>query len=93
MLEAQGGLCPGCAKANPEHVDHDHATGEVRGMLCFNCNQALGNVRDNIEILGKLQDYLLAAVPSQRAVPAIEARLHRVLVDAIWTEQLRQATG
>jgi hypothetical protein len=57
MVEAQGGTCAVCA-GKPEHVDHDHATGEVRGVLCFNCNQALGNARDDIVVLQGLIDYL-----------------------------------
>lgn len=58
ILAMQDGRCPGCGKADPEHVDHDHATGEVRGLLCFNCNQALGNVRDDVTVLHNLIDYL-----------------------------------
>jgi hypothetical protein len=34
MLAAQHGLCAACGKPDPEHVDHDHHTGKVRGMLC-----------------------------------------------------------
>jgi hypothetical protein len=59
MLAEQGGVCAVCGKSDPEHVDHDHKTGVVRGMLCFNCNQALGNVRDSAAVLERLQDYLL----------------------------------
>lgn len=58
MLEAQNGRCAVCRKVDPEHVDHDHATGKVRGLLCFNCNQALGNVRDDIRVLQGLIRYL-----------------------------------
>jgi hypothetical protein len=58
MLEAQGGLCAACRQDEPKHVDHDHLTGEVRGMLCFLCNQALGNVRDDIGRLQGLVRYL-----------------------------------
>ena len=61
MLAEQGGVCAVCDKPDPEHVDHSHKTGEVRGMLCFNCNQALGNVRDSLAVLERLQGYLLAA--------------------------------
>jgi hypothetical protein len=57
MVEAQCGTCAVC-DAKPEHVDHDHKTGEVRGVLCFNCNQALGNVRDDPVVLQGLIDYL-----------------------------------
>lgn len=58
MLATQGGLCAACKTDRPQHVDHDHETGRVRGMLCFLCNQALGNVRDDIQRLHGLIDYL-----------------------------------
>src|SRR5438094_9480440 len=42
MLAKQGGVCAICGAPPPEgtslHVDHDHETGEVRGLLCFPCN-------------------------------------------------------
>lgn len=66
MIEAQGGTCATC-DGKPEHVDHDHRTGRVRGVLCFNCNQALGNVRDNIATLHQLGRYL------RRHAPAVDA--------------------
>jgi len=58
LLELQDGGCGGCRRPDPGHVDHDHETGEVRGILCFNCNQALGNVRDDIAVLNGLIGYL-----------------------------------
>lgn len=39
-------------------VDHNHSTGEVRGLLCANCNAALGLIDDNKSILSDLIDYL-----------------------------------
>jgi hypothetical protein len=58
MLAEQGGLCAACRTDAAVHVDHDHRTGQVRGMLCFLCNQALGNVRDDVERLERLITYL-----------------------------------
>jgi hypothetical protein len=61
MIAEQGGLCAACRTDKPAHVDHDHETGQVRGMLCFLCNQALGNVRDDIARLEGLIRYLEGA--------------------------------
>ncbi len=50
MLRSQGGGCALCKRpARPGkalHVDHDHETGRVRGLLCFTCNNALGDFED-----------------------------------------------
>jgi len=58
MREAQGGRCAICREANAEHVDHDHKTGRVRGLLCFNCNGALGQFRDRTELMQRAVVYL-----------------------------------
>jgi hypothetical protein len=57
MVEAQGGTCATCP-GRLEHVDHDHRTGRVCGILCSNCNQALGNARDDVTVLRNLIAYL-----------------------------------
>jgi hypothetical protein len=44
MLERQGGhcaLCPATPKTRRLHVDHDHKTGAVRGLLCHRCNRGV----------------------------------------------------
>lgn len=39
-------------------VDHNHETGKVRGLLCHNCNRALGLFKDNPSVLQKTFEYL-----------------------------------
>ncbi len=58
MIEAQGGVCALCQERKPEHVDHDHVTGVVRGVLCFCCNQGLGNFRDRADVMRQAIGYL-----------------------------------
>ena len=42
-------------------VDHCHSTGEVRGLLCHNCNRALGLLKDNVDVLYNAINYLESA--------------------------------
>ena len=58
MLTQQGGLCAICGEAAAEHVDHDHQTGAVRALLCFNCNGGLGQFRDDPEVLRAAADHV-----------------------------------
>lgn len=39
-------------------IDHDHVTGKVRGLLCTPCNQAIGHMRDDPELLRRAAVYL-----------------------------------
>lgn len=59
LLSSQNGLCAICEQTpvNP-HIDHDHETGEVRGILCGNCNTGIGMLKDNSEIVEKAAKYL-----------------------------------
>lgn len=64
LMEAQAGLCAICEA--PEHlehfeslcVDHDHETGEVRGLLCNRCNRAIGLLQDRYDLVQTAADYL-----------------------------------
>ena len=58
MLAAQGGLCAICRERPADHVDHDHLSGRVRALLCFNCNGGLGQFRDDRELLLAAVEYL-----------------------------------
>ncbi len=65
ILETQHGCCAICGSSesgrkDTSHlsVDHDHETGKVRGLLCSNCNSALGHFKDDPEVIRKAADYL-----------------------------------
>lgn len=62
LLAGQGGVCAICGRPpderHPLHVDHCHATGRVRGILCSNCNLALGNAGDDPARLRAMAEYL-----------------------------------
>lgn len=51
-------ICGREVSGRGRHVDHDHETGEVRGVLCLNCNLALGHFNDSIENLARAIEYL-----------------------------------
>jgi len=68
MLRDQNGICAICGaktaypyfmKQKNFFVDHDHKTGKVRGLLCYNCNKLLGMVKDDTELLEKHIKYLI----------------------------------
>ena len=61
MHEMQGESCAICNGGTSKHflaVDHDHRTGEVRGLLCANCNKVLGRFRDSVERFRRAAAYL-----------------------------------
>jgi len=58
LLAGQGGVCAICGAPDPQHVDHDHVFGNVRGILCFNCNGGLGQFKDDVQNLSKAISYL-----------------------------------
>lgn len=69
LFEAQGGVCAICGEedtSKPEFagklwslaVDHDHATGKVRALLCARCNWAIGLLRESPEIMENAAAYI-----------------------------------
>lgn len=65
LSAAQGNRCATCGEpptgrghCGRLHVDHDHETGRIRGLLCNRCNQALGLVHDRPETLRAMIEYL-----------------------------------
>jgi hypothetical protein len=66
MKDEQGGVCAACGQPEtgrnqhgplPLAVDHCHATGVVRGLLCMRCNRALGLLGDSAERVASLAAY------------------------------------
>jgi len=63
LYEFQGGKCALCQRATGKTkrlaVDHDHQTGEIRGLLCGTCNKIVGHARDEAECFGRGVAYLV----------------------------------
>jgi hypothetical protein len=61
LREHQGG-CAICTEplgpGHKTHVDHDHKSGSIRGLLCRGCNLGLGHARDDIQVLRRAVAYL-----------------------------------
>ncbi len=64
LLENQGGKCAICGTTNPGgrnnkfHLDHNHSTKEIRGLLCDKCNRGLGFFNDSTDLLHHAINYL-----------------------------------
>ena len=81
MLAAQDGKCATCDKPEAQsrwarlYVDHNHATGQIRGLLCHRGNFALGQPDESPVVLRRLADYLethLYNVAASRAEPVLQ---------------------
>lgn len=68
LLVAQDGVCAICERPETQKaksgkvrqlcVDHDHETGEIRGLLCCRCNRAIGQLGDTHEQVSRVLNYL-----------------------------------
>lgn len=64
LLDQQRGCCACCGcdlgllESKYVHVDHDHVTNEIRGILCANCNRGIGLLKDSVVVLDKARAYL-----------------------------------
>lgn len=73
MLKEQGGGCAICGLPESDaykgslHVDHCHATGAVRGLLCRGCNHILGHLKDDPELLRSSIQYLAPSPRSRKS--------------------------
>ena len=63
LLEEQLNRCACCGSSDPKRkagfvIDHDHQTGQVRGLLCHSCNIGIGQLGDSISGLTQALNYL-----------------------------------
>lgn len=68
LLESQGGRCAICGigkQSSGWHVDHDHSSGAVRGIVHSRCNVFAGYVEKNPGLIGRVFDYLGARAPQK----------------------------
>lgn len=101
LIEQQDGKCAICKKAfgndkvNTPHVDHNHDTRWVRGMLCTVCNSGIGMFKDDIDVLQSAIEYLISnATPTEFVFAPV-----RVLrktnagrkLDPEWCENIRKS--
>lgn len=65
----KGKACAACGDTEMLRVDHDHETGEIRGVLCHWCNMALGYAKDDTDRLRSLIAYLEESLPTTDTHP------------------------
>ena len=69
LVEKQGGRCACCGATEPGRghvrwcVDHDHKTGQIRGLLCHRCNAGIGLLGDDLESVMRAVVYLQRSGP------------------------------
>ena len=72
-IDASGGLCAICRRPSTRKLamDHCHATGKLRGLLCQPCNTGLGHFQDDVERMQRAIDYLRNAAVQLSESPII----------------------
>ena len=69
LIKAQEGKCAACGDdlvpGRHTHIDHDHKTGKVRGLLCKDCNLAEGFLRGSARRARLLAEYIARHSPEQ----------------------------
>jgi hypothetical protein len=82
LLAAQGGRCAICRREpRPDislHLDHDHESGQLRGILCFRCNNALGDFDDDLGLLRSAIRDLESYLPIDDQVAFIRERARQL---------------
>ena len=69
LLEKQGNKCAICDELDPQMLDHDHTTNEIRGVLCVHCNLGVAWL-ENQEWRPKAEVYLGQLVSAMKGLSA-----------------------
>jgi hypothetical protein len=102
MLKRQNGACGICERPfqHTPHIDHDHATNTVRGLLCNKCNLGLGHFEDNPTFLRNAARYLerwlqQISEPNQEGdkMPTNDERSGASLIRKMLLHELNQPHG
>lgn len=76
MVFLQGGSCAICGSAPADkkklHIDHDHETGVVRGLLCHSCNWYLGKIEADLGIIQRIGTYIEAGRAKSRVAESTD---------------------
>jgi hypothetical protein len=71
ILKEQGGSCAVCGITSQAgirfHVDHDHSSSQIRGILCGKCNQAIGLLNENPILFDRAKHYLCTRKAESRS--------------------------
>lgn len=72
LFKFQDFKCAICQTLEPNgkggwHIDHNHTTGKVRGLLCHHCNTAIGSLQDSTRLLQRATDYLICNNANSRS--------------------------
>ena len=70
MLKESGNVCAVCKQPETATtaqagtirrlaIDHNHTTGQLRGLLCFRCNSVVGKIEERLDLLDAIRDYLI----------------------------------
>jgi hypothetical protein len=90
LLRQQDGRCPVCEKPSPKHVDHDHESGQVRGILHPRCNMLVGFLETCQEDVARAKRYIRSTPPV--LIPAEKSKRGRTRVAAEAEHPLPEAT-
>lgn len=82
MYREQNQSCKICLKkfkpGISAHVDHNHETGAVRGLLCLNCNTGIGKLEDSAVTCIAAAVYLLTTDESMDGDPQLQTRVEQL---------------